>query len=278
MSGTLFPTRRVASGAQLTVERQGIRFWNVATDRVHIAIEVRNEGTARSRPTTARLRGAPLGAFVDWTPLAAVRVPAIEPGSSMVVETEARSPVTRPVADLSGRLPKDRPWPTARLLEAKGLLKLLQPPAEPGVLPGDLMGLLSLRGFHWAGNIDVHVGDTAVERHQACTRLHPGRVNMTYFTLGGGAQAYTLRLEGEAAGWENALYDVAHNRRYDAADGVFTLEDVGTNRLLAYACKPPLELEHTKFGIQVERQPGGGQAVVEFDLDAVATGPGSFLG
>ena len=75
-------------GADLRVEREDIRFYNVAPDRLRIEVTVHNRGVAASRAEPMLLEAAPLGAFVPWRPLQRLQVPAIAAGESRVVSTE----------------------------------------------------------------------------------------------------------------------------------------------------------------------------------------------
>lgn len=75
-------------GADLLVEREDIRFYNIAPDRLRIEVTVHNRGSAASRSEPMLLEAAPLGAFVPWRPLQRLQVPAIAAGESRVVSTE----------------------------------------------------------------------------------------------------------------------------------------------------------------------------------------------
>jgi hypothetical protein len=68
--------------SDLFIDREDIRFWNKASDRVVIEIKVRNQSTERSNETTMLVQSAPLGAFVPWQPVAHVAVPAIAAGET----------------------------------------------------------------------------------------------------------------------------------------------------------------------------------------------------
>src|SRR5262245_45846770 len=89
----------------LEVQRSGIRFHNIAPDRVRIEIEVENRGSLPSEPISLRIEAAPFGAFLPWRPLAALPVPTIPAGGMALVETVARQPRPKPVGDFSGLVP-----------------------------------------------------------------------------------------------------------------------------------------------------------------------------
>lgn len=85
-------------GADLRVEREDIRFYNIAPDRLRIEVRVHNRGSDASQPEAMLLEAAPLGAFVPWRPLQRLQVPVIAAGESQVVSTEVDLVVDNPPA------------------------------------------------------------------------------------------------------------------------------------------------------------------------------------
>jgi hypothetical protein len=266
----------------LLVERTDIHFADFGPGRVSIEITLRNEGDEPSAPTPAVLMAAPLGAFVPWRPLAIVRAPALVPGQSVVLRTEARRPAVAPLG------PPDR-IPPQRLLTALGAEddrpRAATPPAAPmGVLPPDLMDLMGRPGFHWAGNLNVFVGGRAVERHLAqALRVYPGRLNLAMFVVGSGRDSYRFHVVGEGQDWKAQLYDMTDGktltldvrRQQPVAEGQWI--DTPTRRMMMLALQPPADCGAGAVAVHVTQRSSGKEAVVEFSLDPAAAGPGCFV-
>jgi hypothetical protein len=72
------------------------------------------------------------------------------------------------------------------------------------------MQLLLQETPHWAGNINVHIGKTDVERHLGrALRVYSGRMNLAWFFVGGGGRdAYAFRLNGLGKTWDAKLFDM----------------------------------------------------------------------
>jgi len=84
-------------------------------------------------------------------------------------------------------------------------------PVGRRMLPPDLWALFGKEQPHWAGNINVFVGNRAVERHMAkALRIYSGRPNMAMFVVGGPGKldAYAFDLVGLPSNWQAALYDM----------------------------------------------------------------------
>jgi len=279
------------TSAELCVRRSGIRFHNVSLDRVHISVEVENQGRARSSPTPLRIESAPLGAFVRWRPLATLRVPPIPAGGSTIVQTVVRQPRPGRIPGLSGLVPPglltatgagderrraDLPGPSMlihRLLQSMGILSTCE-------LPPDLQDLLAGTQPHWAGNLNVWIGRKPVERHRAPRlRIHAGMTNLAMFLLGDRPDQYAFHVEGSGAGWSRALYDTAENRIIDCEPGVDRRSRwcvVNSMRPLLLALRPPEFCGRGNVELHVTQRSSGETAVVEFDLDPTADGPGCY--
>jgi hypothetical protein len=270
------------AGALLEVRREDIAFEDIAPGRVAIRVTVRNEGDTASRPTRAEVSAAPLGAFLAWSRLATLAVPALEPGESTVLATEARRPPVPPVGEPSRLSPRRllRAW-----AEADAPRHRTEPPANrtDPVLPADPLELIGHRNMHWAGNLDVFIrGGNEVERHFARSlRVYPGRINCTMFKVGTGRDAYRYEIHG-ADDWQAALYDLALSHSLRPGDqgrlppGAW--HEVRSTSLLILGMVPPSGCAARTVEVRVQQRSSGKVAVVEFGLDPSAVGPGCFLG
>ena len=154
-----------------------IEFFNIAPNVVAVQIKVTNDSDMPSTPDTLEIRAAPFGAFVPWQNLAAVALPTLVPGMTRYVRWWTTVPRPEPLGNPDGLGPRD-------LLTAFGLAdeppdkaatqtpeQARQPatnkssPAAAPMPPG-LLDLLLQETPHWAGNINVLVGSTDVERHR----------------------------------------------------------------------------------------------------------------
>jgi hypothetical protein len=274
-----------APTADLTVERADITFANVSMERVRIEVAVWNHSLSRSVATDAVLMAAPLGAFVPWRPLATLPVPAIESGESVVLQTVVPRPLPAPLG------PPDR-VPPRRLITALGAgddrpasatdVPLAR--GRVGAFPADLMDLVGLANFHWAGNLNVFIGSKAVERHMAqALRIYPGRVNMAMFVVGCGRDAYRFHVIGECEDWDVRLFDGTDGRSCTldvsrvppVVEGEW-LEAPG-QRLMMMALCPPQTCSRGTVEVHVAQRSSGKTAVVEFSLDPKAAGPGCYV-
>ena len=319
MVATTLETRRCrAATAGLVVERTGITWRNVAPDRVRIGVTVENHGDERSQPTGMVIQAAAFGAFVPWRPLTTEEVPEIEPGGSVTVETEVSveqlDPPDGPVNDRRRqpeRLP-GRQWPVNRLEKLfsqrpgspfetglpadtaplaaarQAALRRLWSTREAG-LPADtapLAAAVSARwglqgGGHWVGNLNVFIGDRAVERHQAQSlRVYPGVRNRALFMVGSGPDAYAFRLEGDAAAWDSRLIAGHWFRSAKAGSRplIFEGEWFETHRMqmVVLTVHPPEECSEGEVEVHVTQRSTGEVAIVEFSLDPNAAGPGCY--
>jgi hypothetical protein len=259
---------------------------------------VHNEGAQRSRPTFMRLESAPLGAFVPWQPLTVLSVPALEPGESRELSTEVTRPHPAPLGDFNRVPPQkvlmavnspDQPAPAPRgLMTMLSLLRKGQTTsstaAKRGTLAPDLWGLLGRGQPHWAGNINVFVGNRPVERHLArALRIYPGRANLAMFVVGspGRHDAYAFDLVGLSPDWKAALHDVSNLRtlRVDRSDTPIQeaqwVEAHGSLMVMLLT-HPPAGCRTGNVEVHVTRRSGGKTAVVEFNLDPTAQGTGCY--
>jgi hypothetical protein len=276
--------------AELVVEPADISFHDLNRDRVEIRVKIRNQGQARSLPTFMRLECAPFGAFVPWRPLTEIPLPPLEPGEVRELGVEAARPHPEPLGSFDGVPPvklltalnasPDEPAPAPGAGLA-ALLNLFRRPAASGTarnqtgtrelgLPADWWEFFGREQPHWAGNINVFVGQRAVERHVARSlRIYAGRTNLAMFAVGGSGRrdAYAFDLNGLAPGWKAALFDTT-------CKGTF----------LVQANDAPVQERHwvepaagMMLQVQVTRRSSGEMATVEFDLDPTAQGAGCYV-
>jgi hypothetical protein len=289
--------------AELHVDPKDISFHDVPGDIVRVLVTVHNTGLETSEPTPMRLESAPLGAFVPWRPLARLLVPALEPGESRELSTEVKRPRPAALGDFD-RIPPKRlltaldsadepsPQPATRFL---GLRNLLRKPrtndrsandlAGKPLLAPDLWDLLRRGQQHWAGNINVFIGQHPIERHLAqALRIYPGRTNLAMFVVGGPQKpdAYSFELAGVAPDWKAALYDATNNTQLVGRPLGHAIEETrwvesGGNLLVLLAALPPADCEAGNLEVQVTRRSCQTTAVVEFDLDPAAQGAGCYF-
>jgi len=256
----------------LRVDRTDLTFRFEASGMVDIRIRVTNPGPGMSPPRRGRIEEAPFGAFVPWTPLTVFSVPGLMPGESTLVELRV------PRAAIGGEPPPDPPT-TALLAEPpeetrvarfvrhfqlllSSLMKREEDPAAP----------------YLAGNLNVHIGPTSVERHlSGPLRIYPGRANVARFVVGNGADAYRFHLCGEGANWNPFLTCF---KAYTDDKPEQILQDTWyqwcKQENLWLEVIPPAECRRGGLEVQIEQRSTGRIALVEFDLDADAREGGCY--
>ena len=289
---------RVERPAELSVERTDISFEDVAGGRVRIRVTVHNLGEQRSEATAIRLESAVLGAFVPWQPLAQLTAPALEPGEARELSIEVDRPRPTPLADFDRLPPRrllsavatasgapGRPGAAARALvdllrrTGKGAAK---PPTGRSLAP-DLWDLAGRGQPYWAGNINVFIGRRAVERHRASAlRIYPGRTNLAMFLVGelGRVDAYAFEITGLAPSWEAGLWigegaGMVIGGAHQAITETDWIKTEGAMAVLLRTC-PPADCRVGNLEVHVTRRSSGEIAVVEFNLDPTAQGPGCY--
>ena len=291
---------RSALETELVVERTDISFQDLTAGTVMVRVTVRNESKQRSKPTIMRLESAPLGAFVPWRPLAVLPVPALEPGAVHELSVEVSRPCPQALGSFDrvpprtlltavNAAPDEAPQPGAGLA---GLLNLLRrrdttrrqdgTNSRPSLAP-DLWELLGRDQPHWAGNINVFIGSKAVERHMAnALRIYSGRNNLAMFLVGsGGRDAYAFDIVGLAPDWTAALFDVTNAKTLvvgtsDARIAERQWVESAGGMMVMLAVRPPVICGEGNVEVQVTRQSSQKTAVVEFNLDPTAQGPGCY--
>jgi len=283
------------SQAQLCVEREDISFLNVAPDRVQLSIVVSNTGPERSQPTTMTLQAAPLGAFVAWRDLTSIVVPPIEPFGSQEIVTEVTSPRSAETNSQFSSVPpwrmmtaiaagdapdrrqtvSPRPW-ISRMRYALGMRRRTNAQG----LPFSTLDILRGPNVHWAGNINVHIGGRAVERHMAhALRIYPGRKNLAMFFVGDRSDDYQFDFSGSGTAWDVMLYDATMNPALSSLDArvpTSTWIRLSRTRMFLLAVSPPADCTSGSINVHVRQRSTESQAIVEFSMDASAAGAGCY--
>lgn len=298
MSAILCAPPFAAGTAALELERHDISLHSAKPALVNIDVVLSNRGARPTVPTLVRFQSAPLGAFVDWRPLAEVFVPAVAPGACHRICFEVDRPPTRALGDPAN-------IPPAPLLTALGmgepepshdpqLLRMSRSCSSPSAigfqtapLSSDIFELLGRGNPHWAGNLNVFVGARAVERHLArALRIYPGRTNMAFFVVGSGRDGYSFELRGGGAGWECALYNpqssLASLSLLASANDASWVEEgqwieIARQSFMLLAIRPPARCGAGIMEVRVTQRSSGRTAAVEFDLDPRAAGAGCFV-
>ncbi len=269
------------TGPKLIFERKDIRFSNVGPDLLRLSVDVTNTGDAPSRPDELIVHTAPLGAFVPTRPLLRLALPSIGPRRSTTLTVEIAVPAAKPLG------PPDR-VPPSRLLTALDLGdRSSKPRRRVGATAGtalDLMALMGRRNSHFAGNFNIFLGNTEVERHLAqAVRIYPGRTNMAMFVMGDRPDAYAFELAGPGAAWSVNLFDGTHARSVALVprDGQVVSErnwfPVQSMRMMFLAIEPPEGCGAGELEVHITQRSTQKAAVVEFSLDPYAVGPGCFV-
>lgn len=294
------------SNAGLVVDPLEITFEDLTRDTVMIRVKIRNEGGHRSKPTSIRLESAPFGAFVPWQPFAVLPVPVLEPGESRELSVAATRPHPISLGNFDGVPPNsvltalnaspDEPSRQpgtgfAALLNLVRGRRTSRPVGTPTVaqgtiLPPDLWELFGREQPHWAGNINVFVGDRAVERHVAkALRIYSGRTNLAMFVVGGAGKrdGYAFDLLGLDPDWKAALHDVTSAKTLVVRSSDQPVqkrqwvETIAGVMLIMLAVRPPVICEDGKVRVLVTRRSCRKTAVVEFNLDPTAQGAGCYV-
>ncbi len=152
-------------------------------------------------------------------------------------------------------------------------------------LPPDLLELVGRGNPHWAGNINVFIRSHPVERHMArALRIYPGRTNMAYFIVGEGGRrdAYAFDLVGLGPDWKAGLYDATNQNTLvispsDAPIREARYVESQGGLVVVLATCPPADCHTGNLEVHVTRRSCGKTAIVEFNLDATAQGPGCYF-
>ena len=319
-----FPKLNFHSGVQtLRIERTDINFYDVGNDTVRIELTIRNTGEARSQVTPVVVEAAILGAFVTSTPIHVTTVPELKPGDSHTIEFDAIRPRTQLSSDFASIPPNrlltaldagdEEPEGKSRRLRNLELLRQKQAGQADWtrhLLPPDVLELVGQGSLYWAGNLNIFIGDYAVERHMArALRIYEGRVNLVMFFVGDKRDSYQFRIDGTTSDWTVSLYLPRHEKSLvidpisDQAIQEYEWIDVKRREIVVLASVPPKQdddespfanvrtqdLKHrlteadggkctspTDVNVQVTQKSTGNTALVEFSFDPSATGPGCY--
>jgi hypothetical protein len=134
--------------------------------------------------------------------------------------------------------------------------------------------------IHWAGNINVHIGRQAVERHLAqALRIYPGHTNLAAFFVGDRRDEYQFELAGSGAAWEAALFDCTDCQTFTGATASLPQGKwirLESCRMVTLALCPPEYCDEGTVEVHVRQRSTSRDAVVEFSLDANAAGAGCY--
>ena len=278
-----FGERSTTQDAILSLKRDDIVFRNLTENLVRIEVTVRNLGEARTQSTFMSLSSAPLGAFLPWTPLASLSVPAIGPGEALQIQTDVERPRVTALGDWAQVPPRtlltavsagdESQWVGAGRLSSNRQRSRLAP---------DLFEYLGHRNPHWAGNLNVFIGERPVERHMArALRIYPGRGNLAMFIVGRRQDAYSFELVGYPLAEHAALFAVggrAFLMRPNVGQPIPEHEWLDTREplIVILAMDVPESCQAGTLDVHVCQRSTGHEAVVEFDLDPAAAGPGCY--
>ena len=150
-------------------------------------------------------------------------------------------------------------------------------------LPPDPADLLGQSNPHWAGNINVLIGHTAVERHRAAAlKIYAGRTNVAALFVGDGrVDQYRFELSGQGAEWNTRLTDFRELPNLRRRGPIHELKlgswlSVPRRYSIAVLIEPPDYVAAGELKVHVTRKSTGETAIVEFSLDPKAQGPGCY--
>ncbi len=294
MTATFMTAHTHTAKDTLFVERTDISFRNVEPDRVRIEVVVSNPSSLSSEPTMMVVQAAPLGAFLPWREVAIMEVPSIGPFGSIPVDTEVALPQTKSLGDFSNVPPQtllatmdendepSRPDATGNSI-GNIFARLLRQPGQETELPNGPFDLLTRKNVHWAGNINILIGEQAVERHLAqALRIYPGMTNLAMFFVGAQPDAYKFALAGSGADWGAALFDMSFSpsllnlRNETNAIPLSQWVKMDGRRIILLAVSPPEFCGEGNVEVHVKQQSSGKDAVVEFSLDPNAASAGCY--
>jgi len=149
-------------------------------------------------------------------------------------------------------------------------------------LPRSPLELLG-REAYWAGNLNVFIGERAMERHMTQPlRVYPGRTNLAAFFVGHRPDSYQFGFSSEDDRWDARLLDASFGS--SLLHGLSTGEEIPTDkwvrcagtRVVLLVIDPPSLCFAQKLEVHVTQQSTGRTAIVEFTLDPEAPGAGCY--
>ncbi|MCO6454973.1 MAG: hypothetical protein J5I93_06710 [Pirellulaceae bacterium] len=166
------------------------------------------------------------------------------------------------------------------------LLELEREAQGTPTLPNDPFQLMGRQSKHWAGNINVLIGQQAVERHMAqALRIYSGKTNLATFVVGERADEYKFDFSGTGSNWQVALFDSMNWSRLflpgraRSGDGLIRTgqwHPLERTTPITLAVSPPEDCEAGSINVHVRQRSTDREAVVEFSLDPRAAGPGCY--
>ncbi len=168
----------------------------------------------------------------------------------------------------------------------RAISQLAETPLQPRKLPASPFDLLTGPDTYWAGNLNVFIGETDVERHMAkALRIVPGRTNAAMFIVGdgNGPEWYRFDLVGLGRDWEGGIFDPIHavtlargaREGMPIEPGTWTM--LRRRSMLLLALKPPPVCDLGNVEVHVTQRSTQKTAVVEFSFDPRTAGPGCYL-
>jgi len=128
---------------------------------------------------------------------------------------------------------------------------------------------------NWVGNLYVFVNNRGVERHLAHgLRVRPGIWNRALFLVGNsGHDSYAFRILGDGIAWSARLFAMLSSAMIEEGRWI----PGSRARCVNLKFYPPENSSRGKIDVEVTQRSTGRKAVVEFSLDAAASGPGCFV-
>jgi len=129
---------------------------------------------------------------------------------------------------------------------------------------------------HWAGNLNVWIGETPVERHLAPRlRIYPERANVARFFVGSRQDDYLFRVEGLSPGWGCRLLSSGEDVTWESdVTGEPRWLSLPPRSSLFLVLTPPPYCAAGQVVVHVTQRSTGREVAVEFDFDPSAPGPG----
>jgi hypothetical protein len=130
---------------------------------------------------------------------------------------------------------------------------------------------------HLAGNLNVHIGATSVERHlSGPLRVYPGQMNLAFFDVGVGDDAYRFELRGDEVTWQASLHQMSNMTEVGSEVIAGEWYSFPAHSSVVLAVAPPAECRRGAIEVHVEQRSTGRMAIVEFDLDPSALEAGCY--
>ena len=254
------------------MQREDIRFGDGEAGTVWLDVEVHNTGSARSKATGMSVGVAPFGAFVESEPVGVLEVPSVPAGGSRVVSARFRrrpDEGLEPVGDV-GRWRKRAAGNAAwRASQERYSLQVMQMEFMRDIQ--SLQGGTGTSTTSWAGNFDVHIGESAAERHcSSAVKLEAGKRNWAVFVVGRGPGTFRFDFLGDGRAWGPALWTPGSNLAPQKWVGL-----AGESPVILRVA-PPEGTTEGLLAVSVEQRSSGKCALVEFGFGVDCIPPRCF--